>query len=168
MNSTVRAQVERAMRGLQFSSMEMPSAPQAPAAPSDGARAMGALSAPPAPSATHCEVCKERVLDTDDRTVRGQCSHLYHTNCLVPLIKAGRQYCSACPPPTLDAPSAAVLGGFTVDLGNDADVRRAVADALQYQRNQVRSSGVFVCWRRFRACLQLTLHRQINRRRPHE
>ena len=87
--------------------------------------------------ANACGVCARPVTSADDRVVRGRCSHVYHTTCMVPLIQAGRQFCMQCPLARSND-DARSHGGYSIDSGNDADVRESIAAALEYRRNQVR------------------------------
>jgi len=80
-----------------------------------------------------CGVCSRPVRADDDRVVRGACAHVYHFACMTPFVQAARAYCLQCTLAHRDEQAAAV-GGFSIDTGNDADVRTA----LEHRRNQVR------------------------------
>ena len=80
-----------------------------------------------------CGVCSRPVRADDDRVVRGACAHVYHFACMTPFVQAARAYCLQCTLAHRDE-QAAAEGGFSIDTGNDADVRTA----LEHRRNQVR------------------------------
>ena len=87
--------------------------------------------------ANACGVCARPVTSHDDRMVRGRCAHVFHASCMVPLIQAGRQFCAECPLARSNN-DARSNGGYSMDSGNDAQVRESIATALEYRRQQVR------------------------------
>ena len=98
---------------------------------------------PPAPTMVTttgvCGVCQERV---DDGHANGGrrpgCGHSIHMTCFARLVRSNRARCTLCPAPAVDSDSAERLGGYTVDVGHDADVHASVAQALEYRRITVR------------------------------
>jgi hypothetical protein len=58
--------------------------------------------------------------------------------CFARLVRSNRARCTLCPAPAVDSESAERLGGYTVDVGHDADVHASVAQALEYRRITVR------------------------------
>ena len=93
---------------------------------------------PPVDAGALCGQCRQAVMASDDRSIRGACRHVYHTACLVPLIKSGRQYCGECPVPARTNEEARRYSGYTIDSGNDNDLREAVSAELEYRRDKVR------------------------------
>jgi len=86
-----------------------------------------------------CGVCAMPVAASDDRFVRGACAHVFHATCMAPLIAGGRQSCAACPL-ALSNDAARAMGGYSIDTGNDAEVRDSITRALAYRREQVRDA----------------------------
>ena len=91
--------------------------------------------------ANACGMCARPVTNKDDRMVRGRCDHVYHVACMTSLIAAGRQYCMQCPLARTNE-AASEHGGYSIDTGNDADVRESIGAALEYRRNQVRDDFI--------------------------
>ena len=101
------------------------------------------LSPPPAPVSVTttgiCGVCQERVDDGRPNAGRRPgCGHSIHMTCFARLVRSNRARCTLCPAPAVDSESAERLGGYTVDVGHDADVHASVAQALEYRRITVR------------------------------
>jgi len=89
-----------------------------------------------------CTACKQPIVAAEQDVVRrAGCGHVTHLACMATFIRAGRQYCGACPDPALHTSAARVAGGYTVDTGNDTDVRAAVVMALAYQRDKARQGA---------------------------
>jgi len=78
-----------------------------------------------------CAVCKEPIGPLED-AVKRSCRHMSHVRCFVVLARAGRQYCTQCPMPVLnDRDATQSTAGYTVDSGNDTEMRAAVIVALE-------------------------------------
>lgn len=100
--------------------------------------------------ANNCSFCQEPVLAGHDSVARKSCGHALHVHCFVALLRSGRQYCAACPAPAMYDADAEKVGGYTVDVGNDADVRAAMVSALEYRREKATMR------QRIGVCLTLT------------
>lgn len=150
-NETFSSAVARAMKGIQVRPREEPDEMAAAAAFLLAAKKQVPSPEPePAPVITaaeiaqvidkhKCSFCHETVHGDHDRLIRASCNHVVHMHCFIQLARAGRQYCAACPPPATYDADAQRNGGYTVDAGNDADVRAAMIAALEYRREKART-----------------------------
>ena len=74
-----------------------------------------------------CVICQRTVGAAEDYMHRGSCGHHLCMPCALPMIRAGKGYCSRCPVPV--QPSATTRGNLVG--GGDTEQNKRAAAALR-------------------------------------